>query len=148
MEETGRRTSKRARRPPPRLDNGGDEHSVQQVQRVANRYWSMKRACYACVGASILYNKHASLAALHLKRSHFACHSIVLVLGLPLLEHLFATTPKHPQLRNELKDNTPVRQNTLRMPWQSSLPVALSICVALSSSQVSLEQVLSYLHLG
>lgn len=31
MEDHGRRTSKRARRPPPRLDNGGDEHSVQQV---------------------------------------------------------------------------------------------------------------------
>ena len=31
MEDNGRRASKRARRPPPRLDNGGDEHSVQQV---------------------------------------------------------------------------------------------------------------------
>lgn len=31
MEDKGRRASKRARRPPPRLDNGGDEHSVQQV---------------------------------------------------------------------------------------------------------------------
>ncbi|KAL0052381.1 hypothetical protein WJX82_001231 [Trebouxia sp. C0006] len=33
MEDNGRRASKRARRPPPRLDNGGDEHSVQQALR-------------------------------------------------------------------------------------------------------------------
>ena len=80
MEDKGRRASKRARRPPPRLDNGGDEHSVQQVCHSNLKYtwFILYRTGVACFMLVAFY-KDSTIAVVVSRAVQGVLRSIVLL---------------------------------------------------------------------
>jgi len=82
MEDKGRRASKRARRPPPRLDNGGDEHSVQQVcHSNLSYFWTiLYRTGFACF-LLVAFYKDSKIAVVVSRAVQGVLRSIVVLVS-------------------------------------------------------------------